>query len=138
MTGRSSKTMKNMAVIEETEEKETLQTKNSNGKTPIEKPKKSKKPKKKKEQPIIEEKKKSVDIRSSLNDLKQKKEIGNTNERRDSEWCSTKKLIKKPEEVDNVKFYLYFYQFKELSFFEKIAVMFGCVKRSSDTNGVSN
>ena len=107
MTGRSSKTMKNMAVIEETEEKETLQTKNSNGKTPIEKPKKSKKLKKKKEQPI-EEKKKSVDIRSSLNDLKQKKEIGNTNELRDSGWCSTKKLIKKPEEVDNNKFYLYF------------------------------
>lgn len=109
MTGRSSKTMRNMAVIEETEEKETLQTKNSNGKTPIAKPKKSKKPKKKKEQPI-EEKKKSVDIRSSLNDLKHKKEIGNNNELTDSGWCSNKKLIKKPEEVDlkNLKYYFNF------------------------------
>ena len=95
-----------MAVIVETEEKETLPSKNSHTHTP--KTASSSKNKKKKGQ--IEEKtllRKNSDIRRSLDELNKKKEIG-TNEQRDSGWCS-KKVIKKPDEV-------FFFFFIYLSF----------------------
>lgn len=108
-TDRVSKNQKkDMATIEEAEEKETIHTNNSQGKILPDKPKALKKPKKKKKEKLIEERPrttKTMDIRSSLEDLKKKTESSNlieTREReRDSGWCS-KKLIKKPDEVNLV------------------------------------